>query len=90
VTACEVRPRSLPPSWARSFVELARRRLDGSVRLPVERLVARLLGSDVPRPSVRVWTDVLWATMLELPGAVRTRLRTECGDVTRHLLDTLG
>jgi len=123
------------------FVELARRRLDGSVRLPVdrlrrlvgglvraapadgrvfdlvcdcvgwnpdpalgvalrllelpgadkvERLVARLLGADVPRPSVRVWTDVLWATMLELPGAVRTKLRTECGDVTRHLLETLG
>ena len=56
----------------------------------IELLAARLLGSDASRPSVRVWTDVLWATMLELPGVVRAELRTRCCGITRHLLGTLG
>jgi hypothetical protein len=123
------------------FVELARRRLDGSIRLPLDQMrrlvgglvraspadarlfdlvcdgvrwnpdpalgvalrlielpgadkvrgiIERLLGVDAARPSVRVWADVLWATMLELSGSERARLRTECGVVTRHLLETLG
>jgi len=125
----------------KDFVELARGRLDGSVRLPQDRLrrlvtgllraepasarvfeliadcvgwnpdpalgvalrlheldrvakVEHLLGrllrvEDAQRPSVQVWTDVLWATMLELPTLVRGGYRAGCAELTRHLLDRL-